>query len=248
MTNKYKTQIQNESILIVCLVAFFLIVSLTIVIATPTGPSSINVTSNETAATTVGMLVNISGGYVAKLNITASVQNEKWKAFAGWINGEFSLDDASGSTIYDWTMGAVTGEVYATRASAQVEWTTIMCANQTQIDAEDTILEHTGTDNISSTFNASSNAETFTVAGFTVSPTDCYAINTYVNDIPQTTDFEEVILYDTTNNYTIFTAVLEDGGATGYDGANYDFQMIVPENGSISWQGTTPYYLYVEVQ
>jgi hypothetical protein len=34
---------------------------------------------------------------------------------------------------------------------------------------------------------------------------------------------------------------------TGFDGVAYDFQMLVPDNGSSGWTGSIPYYVYVEV-
>lgn len=213
------------------------------VVATPTGPDSINITSNTTKATTPGQIVNISGGYVSKLNITASVQNPHWKAFAGWINGKFTLDDSSGSTIYDWSLTSVGGEVYATRKSSTVTWGSIGCANAGNIDAEDTALEQSGEDNITATFSGL-NSQTFVVAGTPITAASCSAINTYVNNASQSSSFEEVILYDSSN--LVFATILE-ADATGYDGNTYDFQMIVPENGNETWTGATAYYLYVEL-
>ena len=51
-------------------------------------------------------------------------------------------------------------------------------------------------------------------------------------------------MYDSAN--IVFAAKIEDGIA-GYDGADYDFQMIVPENGDSGFAGSTAYYLYVEL-
>ena len=213
-------------------------------IATPAGPSSINLTANETKSVTSAHIVNISGGIISKLNITASVQNSHWKAFVGWIDGKFTLDDSAGSTIYDWTLSTIGGEVYATRASGTASWGTISCANATEITAEEVAINHTGEDNISSTFTASSNVATFVVAGTTISAGACSATNTYVNDATQATEFEEVILYDETD--IIYATILEED-ETGYDGNTYDFQMIVPEIALDTWSGSTAYYLYVEL-
>jgi len=57
-------------------------------------------------------------------------------------------------------------------------------------------------------------------------------------------EFEEMVMYDGTS--TVFATILEDQ-ETGYDGTNYDFQMLVPDNGSASWTGAIPYYVYVEL-
>lgn len=234
----------TEKTIVLTMLLFTIILFTSLVIATPTGPSTINITANETKAPTAGSMVNISGGIISKMNITATVQNPHWKAFLGWIDGKFTLDDSSGSTIYDWTLSSISGEIYATRAAGVANWGTVSCANATEITAEDIALNHTGGDNITSTFTASSNIATFVVAGTTISAGTCSATNTYTDIGPVGTEFEEVILHDTTN--IIYATILEDN-QTGYDGAGYDFQMIVPEVAEDTWSGSTAYYLYVEL-
>lgn len=216
-----------------------------IVCATPTGPGSLDITANETSAgNTAGGFVNVSGGIISSINISATIQNPHWKAFVGWIDGKFTLDDSSGSTIYDWTLSTVTGEVYATRASGTANWGSVSCANAAEITAEDLALDHTGEDNITSTFTPASNLQPIVVAGTTISAGACSATNTYVDNVTQSGVFEEVILHDGSN--IIFTTVLEED-EKGYDSSNYDFQMIVPESGNESFVGSTAYYLYVEL-
>lgn len=241
MTKKEETK--TEITIVATLLFLTIILLASTAIAIPTGPSSINVTANETKTTTAGQIINISGGIISKINITASVQNPHWKAFVGWIDGKFTLDDSSGSTIYDWTLTTVGGEVYATRASGIANWATISCADATEITAEDVALDHVGEDNISSTFTPASNAQPFVVAGTTISAGTCSATNTYVGGI-KTAVFEEVILHDTSD--IIFATILEED-ETGFDGNDYDFQMLVPENANSSWTSSTAYYLYVEL-
>ncbi len=243
MTKKKLTAIKTKRIVLTVLFFNILFFSF-IVLATPTGPTSINITANESKSATSGEIVNISGGVISKMNITATVQNPHWKAFVGWIDGKFTLDDSSGSTIYDWTLSTIGGEVYATRASGIANWATISCADATEITAEDTALNHTGEDNITSTFTASSNAATFVVAGTTISAGTCSATNTYINNASQSTRFEEVILHDGSD--IIFTTILEED-RQGYDGNDYDFQMIIPEVALSTWSSSTAYYLYVEL-
>ena len=233
----------RERLIIVSLASLFLIILSTLTIATPSGPSNINITANETGTEANPMMVNISGGIISKLNVTASTQNPNWKAFVGWIDGKFSLDDSSGSTIYDWSLTSIRGEIYATRNSSTANWTAISCANATQITAEDVALEHIGNDNISSTFTAASNSNTFVVAGTSILTNACSSTHTYVGGV-QTAVFEEVILHDNIN--VIFATVLEED-ETGFDASAYDFQMIVPENANETKSLTTAYYLYVEL-
>lgn len=220
------------------------IASVGFVLADPTGPDSINITENSSwAGSGTGALVNTSGGYLSVINVSANVQNVRWKAFVGWIQGSFTLDDSSGNSVYDWSSSTSGGEVYATRASGSITWGSIGCATGGQIDTEDTVMEHTGEDNISSTFSGT-NTGTYTVAGTGIGAGTCSATYSYVNNVTQSSAFEEFILYDSSN--IVFAANIEDAVA-GYDGADYDFQMIVPENGNSSFQSSTSYYLYVEL-
>ncbi len=212
--------------------------------ATPTGPSSLNVTLNETwSGPSTGGEVNISGGFVSSMNVSSTAQNKHWKAFVGWVSGSFTLDDSSDSSIYDWSISSIGGQVYASRNASTVDWGNIGCASGAEIVAEDVALEHLGEDNISSTFFAT-NTGTYTVAGVTVGIGDCFAIRSYVNNVSQGASFEEFILHDDSN--VVFATEIEDAIA-GYDGASYDFQMIVPQNGNESVVENTPYYLYVEI-
>ncbi|RMD45944.1 hypothetical protein D6829_00730 [Candidatus Pacearchaeota archaeon] len=242
---KLKMSMEKEVQVLALLSALLLILVFSLVSATPTGPDSINVTSNTTKSAAAGYKINISGGYIAKLNITATAQNPHWKAFAGWVTGKFTLDDSTGSTIYDWTLSSVSGEVYATRTSSTPSWSSVRCANSTEIENENTALAHSSPDdNITATF-AGVNSNTFVVAGTQITAGSCNATNTYVNNASQNSVFEESILSDTSN--IIFVTNIESGGATGYDGNSYDFQMLVPENGSSTWTGAIAYYLYVEL-
>jgi len=217
---------------------------ISIVSAAPVGPDSLNVTLNETwGGPNTGSNVNVSGGLISKLNVSTIVQNPHWKAFVGWVDGRFTLDDSSDSSIYDWSISSIGGQVYATRVSGAVDWGNIECASDAEIIAEDVAMDHVGEDNISSTFNGT-NAGTYVVSGVPIGATDCFAVNSYVNNASQSSSFEEIILYDSAN--IVFAAKIEDGIA-GYDGADYDFQMIVPENGDSGFAGSTAYYLYVEL-
>jgi len=228
-------------------VGFVLIVLLgfsSIVVALPVGPSFFNITSNETGANSgVGELVNISGGYVAKMNVSSVSQNSRWKGFLGWVSGSFTLDDASGSTVYDWPSATASGEIYATRGSGTIEWGNVDCATAGEITSEDSALQQIGGDNISSTF-VDTNIETYVVAGFSVGVGDCFSSNTYVNNNSQNASFEEIILFDDTD--IIFATEIEND-VVGYDNSTYDFQMIVPDYGNESISGNVAYYLYVEL-
>ena len=228
----------------VMLVFVLLIGVLGFVAAAPVGPDFLNITENSSwSGSTGGAEINISGGIISSINVSATMQNSKWKAFVGWVDGKFTLDDASDSSIYDWSLSSIGGQVYTTRASGSITWASIACASAGEIVAEDTALVHIGEDNISSSFS-SVNTGTYVVSGVSIGVGDCSSANSYVSNESQSASFEEFILYDTSN--IVFATEIEDAVA-GYDGADYDFQMIVPENASESFSGSTAYYLYVEI-
>jgi len=121
---------------LIVLLVILLVSAVRIVISTPVGPS-ITFIKNETNtqyATETGTMVNqsppnaTSGGYIWWINLDGSEQNKRWKAFVGNVSGELVLDDANGYSIYTWDLGLTSGEVYATRASGNINWTNINCS------------------------------------------------------------------------------------------------------------------------
>lgn len=246
MQKNKKTKLLFVSLTVLVFVMSVIVFSKAFLSADPIGPSQTVSVWNETKNATSAAMFNISGGYIAALNLTASVQNTHWKAFVGWVNGAFTLDDFSGSTIYDWSLSVTTGRVYTTRDSSTIEWNLIQCANvTTTLAAENTAMFHNRTsDNITATFTYPGTHDPFWVAGRPINSNACPTLNTYINDVSQDDDFEEMALYDSTS--IIYATILEDN-LVGYDGQPYDFQMLVPENGSQGFTGATPYYLYVEL-
>jgi hypothetical protein len=233
-------------IFVMLVVSSLLLFNISFLSAAPIGPSNMISVWNETKNTTSAAFFNISGGYIAALNLTANAQNTHWKAFVGWVSGGFTLDDVGGSTIYDWSSAVTTGRVYSTRDSSTIEWNLVGCANKTtNLATENTAMFHNRTsDNITATFLYPSTHSPFWVAGRPISSNSCPTLNTYRNDAAQDTDFEEMALYDSTS--IIYATILESN-LTGYDNQAYDFQMLVPENGSQGFTGATAYYLYVEL-
>ena len=245
---KQKKEVENKNnyfiLKFVLLLGLFLF-SVNFVLANPEGPGTVDPISNETfAGSETGTMVNISGGYIATLNISAVFQNPRWKAFIGWVTGEFSLRDAGGSVIYDWTTVVSSGQVYATRNSSVINWGSIGCATPANMEAENTELDLTNSwDNITATFSGSTH-DPFWVGSTNILANTCPSLNTFVNNESQTDFFEEVVLFDGVS--IVYAAILEDM-ATGYDGDGYDFQMLVPEVGTPGFSGATAYYIYVEV-
>jgi hypothetical protein len=231
------------------LIAFLLIIVCSqIVIGRPSGVTIIPI-RNETASANQAGMINISGGTITTINLNASTQDVRWKAFIGNVSGRMSLDDAAGATIYSWTLTSISGEVYATRYSGTINWTGVNCSNLTHISNEEVALGHTNRDdNITATFNLK-NHTSFYVDVNPILNNTCRSIHTYVNSSAQNQKFDEVILYDgtnLTNGHIIYGTIIEHS-IYGYNNRTYDFQMLVPERGEPSWQSATAYYFYVEL-
>jgi len=234
--------------------SFVIFATLTVVYAAdPQGPDVVTSVNNSTKGAVSGEIFNISGGYISTINISAVIQNTRWKAFVGNVTGSFTLDDAAGNTIYDWALSSITGRVYATRNSSIPTWSSVNCTTNTTLRAqrlaqEDTDMSHSNADdNITATFDNFTHAS-FWVGSVSIAANTCPTARTYVNDVPQAGVgmFEEMAIYENTGAYTLYATVMEEN-AQGYDGDTYDFQMIIPENGSAAWTSATAYYLYVEI-
>ena len=243
--NKHK-KIMNESrVVLVSLMIILVAVvfSMSFVIADPVGPSSVDWISNSTKASSGSYMINISGGYISTINLTANSQNTRWKAFIGNVTGKFSLDDAGGSTIYDWTLTSTGGEVYATRNSGAITWSNVSCATNAWLMMENGALGHlnTSADSINNTFVIDTHS-LFLVGTHSITANSCPTLNTYVDNATQDSTFEEVALH--ASDSIVYAALLEDDSA-GYNGKLYDFQMIVPDDAGTT--DVTPYYLYVEL-
>lgn len=215
-------------------------------IADPTGASILS-NATETIDPAAAAASATVGGSFTKLLLNATTQTPRWKAYVGNVTSSFVLNDADNATIYDWGQAALDGEVYASRSGA-INWSTIGCANDTAIAAEESALNHSATavDSISATFNESVHA-TFWVGASRISNSSCYAIATYVDSAAQATsesaDFQEILLMDNTLTL-VWTAIVQQD-TLGYANATLDFQMIVPED---EYAGTPhTYYFWLEL-
>lgn len=238
---------QNKFLLLT--LAVVLGISLGLITAAPTGPDLVNNTNNETKGTVSGGYLNTSGGYIASVNLSATIQNARWKAFVGDVDGSFTLDDAGGSTIYDWSLSSINGQVFATRNGSTINWGNVNCSNVTLLEAENILMNHTNADdNITATFNLTAGAthSAFVVGTQSIAANSCPTLNTYVNDVAQDATFEEMALHDTFGT-TIYATILETNSAGYNNSRTYDFQMLVPENGAAGFSSSTAYYLYVEL-
>lgn len=231
--------------LLIVTAALFFVVQVNAVPASP----QITYVSNSTYTSISANRSVDEKGTITVVTMTLSQQNYRWKAYVGNVSGSLSLDDATTSTIYDWSLATISGEVYVSRASS-IAWANVSCVNQTVINNEQSFfgMSPSARDNINNTFNHTVH-KSFLIGTKNITASSCRSAFTYVNDaaqvISETARFQEVLLRDDLNGNLIYATILEQD-QQGYDGiSTYDFQLIVAENES----STTPtnYYFYVEL-
>ena len=230
--------------------AMMMIVALSslLAMAAPEGPT-VTYINNQTNTPDAATVINTTGGSITTITLSATTQNIRWKAYVGNVSGTMTLEDASGSTIYNWATTYPNGEVYATRKETTVSWTNIACANLSHIENENRAINHTNLeDNITATFSSVVH-DIFYVGTSAITSNSCRSVHTYVNSTAQSSLFEEVLLYDGTDdtNGNIVYASLLENNIYGFNNKTYDFQMIIPENGQLGWSSSTAYYFYVEL-
>lgn len=218
--------------------------------AVPNPPDTFTNISTTTKTNADGVNRSDERGTITVLQMAVSQQTDNWKAYVGNITGTITLDDSSGETIYDWSTGAtLTGEVFATRTSGTITWASVTCANDTEVEAEQTALQHTATsvDALNNTFTNLTHPE-FWAGAANFSASACLKVaNLYVDGATDSDTWHEILLHDGTN--LVYAAII-NSSADGY-GLNHnstDFQMIVAANGSAS-ESITPetYFFYVEI-
>lgn len=252
MKQKQKTTIER---ILVVLAFAILSISFAFAAITPDGPDSINVGEERTKENISSKEVNTSGGTITPVNVSGVIQNPRWKAFIGNVSGTYVLNDADGSSIYDWDIAEIEGRVYSTKMTSNVAWSNIECADEGRVNTENNRMDHTDpNDNISVTFNDGTHRD-FYVGSIYFEEDNCtHSLSSYVNDGSDSSrTFEEVLLYDESHGAgsgvetgMIYTSLINQS-SVGYDGATYDFQMMVPEKGTSGFTGSTAYYLYVEL-
>jgi hypothetical protein len=201
-----------------------------------------NSTSNGSNPSTL----NDSGGYIYVANINTVQQDTNWKAYIGNVTGSLTLDDSTGRTVYDWDLAVTTGEVYASR-NASVTWPSIGCAGGDNVSAENTFFGFStlAADNINGTFNSSLH-KSFIVGTKAIAQSSCNATALYINNVRQAVStastWQQILLSDGPS--LVFASPLEQNSA-GYDNQPYDFQLILPENGTVAT--ATTYYFWAEI-
>jgi hypothetical protein len=215
--------------------------------ATPFGAVIVGTPEVDTGPVRIPAFRNDSGGRIITTVLSVEQQDLNWKAYVGNVSGLFVLQNVDNQSIYEWpSVSVATGKLFISRNSS-VNFSSVGCANNSQIVSEQLLLGfgNTDADNINNTFIAKAHRQ-FDVGSVPIALNNCSSIATWVNDTTQaagaTAAFQEVLLFD--GSTLVYASLLNDN-KQGYDNSSYDFQAIIAENGSSSL--ATTYYFYVEL-
>lgn len=254
----------NATIIKKLLVVFsLLLLALTVVFGAttnPSAPSGIGIISNTTTDYATNGLIQNSAtrGYIYTMNINESQPSNKWVGYVGNITGNFALEDSSARALYNWSIAVTKGEIYAQIESAAPTWSVMRCAKTAELYVEETYYSHTTADedSYSNTFRNNSvsgysNPQIYVgdrqVASANAS---CHGLRLNNNTGSPGLDWDEVVLTDGGNdgtNYELTYAALIENSAIGFDGKQYDFQIMLPQNATAGDVAVIPYYFYIEL-
>jgi hypothetical protein len=223
-----------------------------LVLAEPTGPTG-TITPIESGrfGLDAAKTADAVAGNVTEFNLDANSITQTWQGYFGNITGKIVLGNANNDTFYDWTLSNPQGEIYATRLATVPTWSSIACANSTDVTTEDASLGVNQTrdvDSVNNTFLNTTSFNPFYVGSVQINPgvQTCYATYLYNGTGPQSTYFPEVLLADGSGNI-IYTGLLESD-ALGFDGRSHDFQILVGEDGHSGNTAPSVYYFYLELE
>jgi hypothetical protein len=224
------------------------LISVSTVLAEPTGPSAVSNLGSSRFTTAPAANISAYAGNVTEINFNASSITQTWQGYFGNITGQIVLGNSNNQSMYNWNLTSPSGQIYATRVATVPTWTSVRCANQSEVNVEDTALgvnQSVAADSVNNTFANTTTFTSFFVGNVNINTTqNCRAVQLYNSTGTSSASFSEVLLSDTTN--LIYTGLITTP-TLGFDGASHQFEMIVGENGHLGNTATTPYYFYVEL-
>ncbi|MBU0907165.1 MAG: hypothetical protein KKD18_04995 [Nanoarchaeota archaeon] len=255
------------------LIVFTILLFFSLTKAIEPNGATVNATRTETANASNAGSHQAQAGNITQLNIFAYSTTQSWQGYFGNVSGTIQLADAQDKVLYNWTLAEPQGEVYASTNSS-ISWTNIQCLNFTATGAYSgtetpgginlygtnlTTLEtsfginSSDVDGIDETFTLQHGGvgehDAFYTANRQFDEGECISTRVYSSSgTGETNKFEEVLLYEPTTASIIFTSIIEPGTVAGFDGQDYDFEMLVLENGHGTDIETTPYYFFVELE
>lgn len=212
--------------------------------AVPTGATITNVSNTTYTQAVTPEGVSATGGNITNVDFNDILSvTSKWQGYVGNVSGKIFLANAAGDSMYNWTVSAAAGQIYATQDSTMniTKWENLAARTGANIDA-DFVFNASDSDSGTNTFNQ--DPASINVSGRTINGGANTATLTYnLTDIGTWTT---IALADSTSpaesNY-VFAGVMINNGES-YDGSQKDFQMIVPENEATNGE---VYYFYVEL-
>jgi hypothetical protein len=242
-SNTFTLNLKRNLLLVLALLLLIVLFTKSNFAAQPSAPNSLDYLYNSSPSPSVGAVISVNGGVIATINFNTTTQNPRWKGFVGNITGKFVLSDASGLSLYDWSLTYTQGEIYATRKNSLVDWASVGCALESHISTEQNELnfQETDIDSINNTFNGTLH-RSFYAGDMRIFANSCPSTQLYVNGERQENSFQEILLYE---GKLIYAGLLEDS-SLGFNNERYDYQLIVPDNAGAD-DPTEVYYFYVEL-
>jgi hypothetical protein len=236
-----------------------ILLSVSFAISGPTPESPLNISEEDTSSRqpNAAQTLTALGGNLTQLNIGTITQTISWQGYYGNVTGTIMLGDASGNTIYNWEAANPSGQIYASTSQVSFADGNIECYNFSKsggdyvdLDAYESSLnmDANSADGINETFNETTSYDAFYIGATYINST-CPTVYLFNSTNVSTTDtYQEVMLYDLTANDVIYTSIIKPGGIKGFNNLDWDFQMIVAEDGHIGDTTPTTYYFYVALE
>jgi hypothetical protein len=225
----------NQKIMIGIIIA--LLALTTFVSAVPVGPKTLVESNQDRWPVWASINATAIAGNVTQLTFNGSTVTRTYQGYYGNITGYIVLGDTNNNTLYDWSLAAPQGEIYAVRqgsggfdgVSGVPDWGSVTCASQANIQFEDTRLgvnETIDEDAVNRTFvvgGAPDQLErylpasyphitthpTFWVANQSIANGTCAQASMYNSSWEPSEYFKEVLLEDANGaNYIIYTAII----------------------------------------
>jgi len=225
-----------------------LFLSISIVVAAPTGPSSTTNLGSSRYSLFNASNISAIAGNVTEINFNVSSVTNTWQGYYGNITGKIVLGNLNNQSLYNWNLTSPSGQIYATRVATVPTWTSVVCASTAQVNAEDVVLGVNASvdqDAANKTFLNTTSFNAFYVGNVNINTSqNCRAAQLYNSSSISSSNFAEVLLHDGSN--LIYTGLIATP-SLGFDNRSHQFEMLVGENGHNGDTTVTPYYFYVEL-
>ncbi len=242
------TTTTRKTLALVGLMVLGVLMALT-AIAAPESPSELTATAGRHTGLPGVQSVDAYAGNATELNFDHESITKGWQGYYGNITGDIVLDNSDNQTLYAWPL-TPSGQIYAAWNASTPTWNSLECLNHANASVEAAIFNTltSYSDNFTNTFNVTDSHPKFNVSNNHIEQNTCtYSAWTHVSEAyPSTSVFNETVLWDPSLNFTVYTGLISEN-AVGFDGGDWDFQMLVPEDGWDDNEDALTYYFYIEL-